>query len=139
MPPSHDPVADDVVSEYGLLGYHCHIALHNGRSSCMSGSFHNLFCRKGNFGLYGFCPNDICSIVVKFWLHFPSTEQGRVFLVSLLLSSVESFLYKVVNFWWQLNHQESNNESKSSTLMIRDLLTSAAGEDSSFKIANLIN
>lgn len=46
MPPSHDPVADDVVSEYGLLGYHCHIALHNGRSSCMSGSFHNLFCRK---------------------------------------------------------------------------------------------
>ncbi|XP_032874811.1 F-box only protein 15 isoform X1 [Amblyraja radiata] len=46
MPPSHDPVADDVVSEYGLLGYHCHIALHNGRSSCMSGSFHNLYCRK---------------------------------------------------------------------------------------------
>ncbi|XP_059827419.1 F-box only protein 15 isoform X1 [Hypanus sabinus] len=42
----HEPVLDDVVSEYGLLGYHCHITLHNGKSSYMSGSFHNLFCRK---------------------------------------------------------------------------------------------
>ncbi|XP_051879265.1 F-box only protein 15 isoform X2 [Pristis pectinata] len=45
-PPPHEPVPDDIVSEYGLLGYHCHIALHNGKSSYMSGSFHNLFCRK---------------------------------------------------------------------------------------------
>ncbi|XP_069776475.1 F-box only protein 15 [Narcine bancroftii] len=46
MSPPHEPVPDDIVSEYGLLGYHCHITLHYGKSSYMSGSFHNLFCRK---------------------------------------------------------------------------------------------
>ncbi|XP_072323253.1 F-box only protein 15 isoform X5 [Scyliorhinus torazame] len=45
-PPPHEPVLDDIDPEYGLHGYHCHITLHNGKSSYMSGSFHNLFCRK---------------------------------------------------------------------------------------------
>ncbi|XP_072130017.1 F-box only protein 15 isoform X1 [Mobula birostris] len=45
-PSPHEPVLDDIVSECGLLGYHCHIMLHNGKSSYMSGSFHNLFGRK---------------------------------------------------------------------------------------------
>uniref|UniRef100_UPI00398EF6D3 F-box only protein 15 n=1 Tax=Pristiophorus japonicus TaxID=55135 RepID=UPI00398EF6D3 len=45
-PPPHEPVLDDIDPEFGLHGYHCHITLHNGKSSYMSGSFHNLFCRK---------------------------------------------------------------------------------------------
>ncbi|XP_078073269.1 F-box only protein 15 isoform X3 [Mustelus asterias] len=45
-PPPHEPVLDDIDPEYGLHGYHCHITLHNGKSCYMSGSFHNLFCRK---------------------------------------------------------------------------------------------
>ncbi|XP_067888430.1 F-box only protein 15 isoform X2 [Heterodontus francisci] len=47
-PPPHEPVLDDIDQVYGLHGYHCHITLHSGKSSFMSGSFHNLFCRKGN-------------------------------------------------------------------------------------------
>ncbi|XP_078396174.1 F-box only protein 15 [Cetorhinus maximus] len=47
-PAPHEPVLDDIDPEYGLHGYHCHITLHNGKSSYMSGSFHNLFCRKEN-------------------------------------------------------------------------------------------
>ncbi|XP_067837557.1 F-box only protein 15-like isoform X2 [Heptranchias perlo] len=45
-PPPHESVLDDVDPEYGLHGYHCHISLHSGKSSYMSGSFHSLFCRK---------------------------------------------------------------------------------------------
>ncbi|XP_043544387.1 F-box only protein 15 isoform X2 [Chiloscyllium plagiosum] len=45
-PPPHEPVLDDIDPEYGLHGYHCHIALHNGKSCFMSGSFHNIICRK---------------------------------------------------------------------------------------------
>ncbi|XP_067888434.1 F-box only protein 15 isoform X6 [Heterodontus francisci] len=45
-PPPHEPVLDDIDQVYGLHGYHCHITLHSGKSSFMSGSFHNLFCRK---------------------------------------------------------------------------------------------
>ncbi|XP_059501998.1 F-box only protein 15 isoform X5 [Stegostoma tigrinum] len=44
--PPHEPMLDDIDPEYGLHGYHCHIALHNGRGSFMSGSFHNIICRK---------------------------------------------------------------------------------------------
>ncbi|XP_048452056.1 F-box only protein 15 isoform X3 [Rhincodon typus] len=44
--PPHEPMLDDIDPEYGLHGYHCHIALHNGKSSFMSGSFHNIICRK---------------------------------------------------------------------------------------------
>ncbi|XP_041046067.1 F-box only protein 15 isoform X2 [Carcharodon carcharias] len=47
-PAPHEPVLDDIDPEYGLHGYHCHITLHNGKSSYMSGSFHNLFCKKEN-------------------------------------------------------------------------------------------
>ncbi|XP_072426752.1 F-box only protein 15 isoform X4 [Chiloscyllium punctatum] len=45
-PPPHEPVLDDIDPEYGLHGYHCHIALHNGKSCFMSGSFHNIISRK---------------------------------------------------------------------------------------------
>lgn len=40
------PPFDDIDPEYGLHGYHLHIALHNTKAKIMSESFTDLFCRK---------------------------------------------------------------------------------------------
>lgn len=44
--PMAKPPYDDIDREYGLHGYHLHIALHNTKYKIMSESFTELFCRK---------------------------------------------------------------------------------------------